>query len=192
MMKRFLICCFTLIMCQQFYAQKNCDYDVQVKDSLGDFRSTKEYLAYERKFGESESYLFLSLSNNNGIPYLTVQHLQKNNQFIKANCLDANSKLYLQLENGKIITLIHENVETCGNFLINPDDNRYTRVVSGNFLFLKNAVEELKKSPVTMLRIRFGAENTDFIIKKELDSELTKKFYRPEAFFIDYLHCVLD
>lgn len=182
----------TLVVCQQFYAQKNCDFDVNETDSTGTYKSTKEYIVFERKFGENESYLFFKLNNANGLPYLTFQYLQKNNQFIKANCLDADSKLFLQLENGKIITLVHENIETCGNFFNNPDDAKFSRVLTGNFMFLKNSIEELRKSPVTMVRLRSGIEITDFILKRELESELTQKLYRPENYFIDYLHCIID
>ena len=41
------------------------------------------------------------------MPYLNLQTIQKSESFIAANCMDENSKLYLQLMNGKIITMLH-------------------------------------------------------------------------------------
>jgi len=172
-------------------AQKNCDFSQNISDSLGTYRSTKEFLVFERIFGQNEQYLYLNLNNADGTPYLTVQYIQKNNQFIKAQCFDSGSKIFLQLENGKVFTLLHTNEETCGNYVAQAE-GKNVRVLVGNFYFLKNNIDDLKKSPVTMMRIKFGVESNDFVIKDELDSETLKKFYRPSTYFMDYLHCVLD
>ena len=42
---------------------------------------------------------------------------QKSKDFLKANCFDKNSKLFLQLDNGKIITLLHLDQESCGTMV---------------------------------------------------------------------------
>lgn len=180
-----------LLVANLIWSQKNCDYATQVSDSLGTFRSTKEYLIFERIFGNNEQYLYANLNNADGTPFLTLQYIQKNNQFINAQCFDENSKLYLQLENGKVVTLIHSKEETCGNFVIN-DEGKNVRVLVGNFFFLKNNIEELTSQPVTMIRVKFGTDHRDFIIKEFLESETLKKAYRPAFYFGDYLHCVLD
>jgi hypothetical protein len=180
-----------LFIASLLWSQKNCDFASQVSDSLGTYRSTKEYLIFERVFGNSEQFLYANLNNADGTPYLTLQYIQKNNQFINAQCFDENSKIYLQLENGKVVTLIHTNDETCGNFVIN-EEGKHVRVLVGNFFFLKNNLDELKSQPITMLRVKFGTDHRDFVIKEFLESETLKKTYRPAFYFGDYLHCVLD
>lgn len=186
-MRLILIFLFPFFSCQTF-AQRKCEYSIEVNDSLGSLKTTKEVLLFERVFGQNEQYLFFSLSNDNGTPYLTLQQVQKNNTFIKATCIDASTKMYVQLENGKIITLLHVKEENCGNFFYN--DNKNVRVLSSNFMFLKDSFKELKESPITLIRIKYRTEAIDYRIKPELDSELLKEFNRPANFFIDYLHCV--
>lgn len=180
-----------LFIASLLWSQKNCDFVAQVNDSLGTFRSTKEFLIFERIFGNSEQLIYVNLNNVDGTPYLTLQYIQKNNQFINVQCFDENSKLHLQLENGKIVTLIHTNEETCGNFIIN-EEGKNVRILVGDFFFLKNNLDDLKSQPVTMMRIKFGADYRDFIIKEFLESETSNKNYRPAFYFGDYLHCVLD
>ncbi|MBA4154509.1 MAG: hypothetical protein C0512_09195, partial [Flavobacterium sp.] len=76
----------------------------------------------------------------------------------------------------------------CGTFFRNDDKN--VRVLSANFLFLKNTIEELKVSPVNLMRVKYSTETVDYLIKPEMQSELLNEFFRPENYFIDYLHCV--
>ena len=104
--------------------------------------------------------------------------------------MDANSKLFLQLTNGKVITMVHTQNENCGTLLRVEAENKYSRVNSGSFLFLKGTLEDLKTSPVSLMRIKYGAEILDYVFKKELVSELTKETYYPENYFIDYLNCI--
>jgi hypothetical protein len=67
-----------------------------------------------------------------------------------------------------------------------------SRIIAGNFLFLKGSIEELKSSPIWEIRIRYATETVDFVVKKELISELMKETFTPETYFIDYLHCATD
>lgn len=171
------------------FAQKPCDYSVNVTDSLGSYKSTNEYLINEKNFGGNSSYIFYSMALTDGLPTLTVQLIQKSKEFIKANCFDKNSKLYLQLNNGKIITLIHTDQENCGT-LIRDDKGFDNRVNSGIFMFLKDSFEELKSSPVSMMRIKYLTDTEDYIFEKEFTSELDSKTYTPEKYFIDALKCI--
>ena len=54
--------------------------------------------------------------------------------------------------------------------------NRYLNhvpgILDGYFLFTKNNYEELKKSPINLMRIQFTNGAKDFVIKKEIQSEL--------------------
>jgi hypothetical protein len=169
-------------------AQQPCDFSAKVTDSLGDYTATRNYLVYERNFAGNQSYIYFSLARTDGLPTLNVQFLQKSKDFIKANCLDKSSRIYLQLDNGKIITLIHIDAQECGTGVRNEEVNN--RVMAGYFLFPKDSFDVLKSSPISMMRIKYTTETVDYIFKQELKSELDAKTYHPGNFFIDTLHCL--
>ena len=45
------------------FAQTPCDYSSNVNDSIGTYKSTKEYLMSEKVFAGNSSYIFYSLSD---------------------------------------------------------------------------------------------------------------------------------
>lgn len=188
-MKTYLLVPF-LCFVNLLFAQKECEYAAEINDSIGTLKTTKEYLMFEKKFGNNENYIFFTLSNENGVPYLSFQNIRKNSEFISAICLDEGSKIHLQLENGKIVTLIHTQTESCGTLIREEETNKNIRILGGNFLFLKGSFEDLKSSPISLMRIKFATETVDFVIKKELNSELLKEVFKPESYFIEYLHCI--
>tara|TARA_R110000868_G_scaffold52107_3_gene164865 strand:- start:5850 stop:6416 length:567 start_codon:yes stop_codon:yes gene_type:complete len=171
------------------FAQTPCDYSSNVNDSIGTYKSTKEYLMSEKVFAGNSSYIFYSLALTDGLPTLNVQLIQKSKGFLKANCFDKNSKLFLQLNNGKIITLLHIDQENCGT-MIRDDKGFDNRVTSGIFLFLKGSLEDLKSSPLSMMRIKYLTESEDYVIRKEFKSELNDQIYNPDTYFINNLRCV--
>ena len=186
---KYVITLTLLFFSLNIFAQKPCEYNTNVTDSLGTYKSTKEYMISEKNFAGNSSYIFYSLALTDGLPTLNLQIIQKSKDFLKANCFDKNSKLFLQLNNGKIITLIHIDQENCGTML--RDDKGFdNRVNSGIFMFMKDSFEELKNSPVSMMRIKYFTDTEDYILKKEFKSELTNEIYNPETYFIDYLKCI--
>ena len=187
-MKNIILLSLFLISLKSF-AQTPCDYSTNVKDSLGNYKSTIEYLMSEKVFGGNSSYIFYSLALTDGLPTLNVQLIQKSKGFLKANCFDKNSKLFLQLNNGKIITMLHIDQENCGT-MIRDDKGFDNRVTTGIFLFLKGTLDDLKSAPLSMMRIKFLTESEDFVIKKEFKSELNDKIYEPETYFVNNLRCI--
>ncbi|MDI6033921.1 hypothetical protein QLS91_12640 [Flavobacterium sp. LB2P84] len=186
---KYVITLTLLFFSLNIFAQKPCEYNTNVTDSLGTYKSTKEYMISEKNFAGNSSYIFYSLALTDGLPTLSVQIIQKSKDFLKANCFDKNSKLFLQLNNGKIITLIHIDQENCGTML--RDDKGFdNRVNSGIFMFMKDSFEELKNSPVSMMRIKYLTDTEDYILKKEFKSELTDEIYNPENYFINNLKCI--
>ena len=171
------------------FAQKPCEYSVNVTDSIGSYKSTKEHMIYEKIFAGNNNYIFYSLALTDGMPTLNINFIQKSKDFLKANCFDKNSKLFLQLNNGKIITLVHIDKESCGT-LIRDENGFDNRVLTGTFMFMKGSFEELKSSPVNMMRIKYLIDIEDYVIKKEFQSELNNQVYQPETYFINYLHCI--
>ena len=189
---RIVILVFSLFFGSQMFAQSDCEYTTKVNDTIGSFKETKSYMMHEKVFGGKSTYLFFSLANENGTPYLKVQKIEKSADFIPATCFDKQSKVYIQLLNGKIVTLIYGDEETCGNLIRVENENVYNRLITANFLFLKGTLDDLKSSPIWEIRIRYATEMTDFIVKKELVSELMKETFTPETYFMNYLKCVTD
>lgn len=171
------------------FAQKPCEYSTNVTDSLGTYKVTNEYLISEKNFGGTFNYLFFSLAQTDGLPTLNVQSIQKSKDFIKANCFDKNSKIFLQLQNGKIVSLRHIDQENCGT-LIRDDKGFDNRVNTGIFVFVKDNFEELKKSPVTLMRVKYLTNIEDYIIKTEITSEMNGKVYKPDTYFMENIRCV--
>ena len=187
-MKQLALSIFFLIS-GQIFAQINCEYSADVKDSIGTYKSTNEYMIYEKNFAGNKNYIFFSLALTDGIPTLNVQFIQKSKDFMKANCFDKNSKIFFQLNNGKIVTLLHIDNENCGT-MVRDNDGFDNRLLVGNFMFLKGSFEDLKSSPVNLMRVKYLTDLEDYVFRKEFTSEMDNKNYQPEGYFLNYLHCI--
>ena len=173
------------------FAQKPCEYSVNVKDSIGIYKETKSAIVHEFIFGNTSKYVFFALALTDEMPSLTVQILQKSKDFLKVNCFNKNSRIFFQLENGKVVTLLASDQENCGA-PVKDDLGFNNRILSGTFLFLNGTIADLKTSPISTMRIKFTTESQDYIFKKELVSEMDKKTYYPGNYFIDFLPCIIN
>lgn len=188
---RFVAAALIFLFSLNAFAQKPCDFSVNVTDSIGTYKITKDYLVYERNFAGNSSYIFNAIAVSDGVPSLNVQFIEKSYDFIKTKCFDKNSRIYFQLQNGRIVTLIHAGKDVCGT-MVRDVNGLNNRLMTGYFLFKKDDYEYLKSSPITFMKIKFVIETQDYIFKKELVSELDSKTYNPENYFIDYFHCIED
>ena len=170
-------------------AQKPCDYTTNISDSIGTYKALKDNLMYEKKFAGNSQYIFFTLESTNGTPSLNINLIRKSKEFLSANCFDANSKIFLQLNNGKIVSLVFGGNENCGS-LIRDENGFDNRLLTGKFLFLKGSIEDLKSAPINLLRIKYLSEVEDYVMKKELLSELNGISYQPETYFMNQLHCI--
>jgi hypothetical protein len=187
-MNKFALLLILLINISLF-AQKNCEYSTNIKDSIGTYKSTKEYMIYEKNFAGNKSYIFFSLVSTDGTPALNLQLIQKSKDFMKANCFDKNSKIFLQLNNGKIVTLVHADQENCGT-MVRDDAGFDNRLLTGNFMFMKGSIEDLKSSPVNFMRIKYFTDVDDYVLRKEFTAEMNNQVYQPDSYFINYLRCI--
>lgn len=179
-----MICTSTTVL-----AQKACEYSTNITDSIGTYKLTKENIIYEKIFAGNSSYIFCSLALTDGTPSLNLQLIKKSKGFMKANCFDQNSKLYLQLNNGKVVTLLHINQENCGS-LLRDNLGFDNRVLAGTFMFLKGSMEDLKSSPVNLIRIKYLTDTEDYVMQKELKSEMNNQIYYPDTYFMQNLRCI--
>jgi len=186
-MKQLITLTFFLLTLTAF-AQKPCEYSVNVNDSIGTYKVTNEYLISEKNFGGTSNYVFFSLAQTDGLPTLNLQLIQKSKDFVKANCFDKNSKVFLQLQNGKIVTLLHINQENCGTLIHEKGYNN--RINTGIFMFMKDNFEELKKSPVSIMRIKYLTDVEDYVVRSEITSEMNQKVYHPDTYFMENIRCV--
>ncbi|WP_395047189.1 hypothetical protein, partial [Flavobacterium sp.] len=162
------------------FAQKPCDYAVNLTDSIGTIKETKSCLVYEKVFGNSAQLVFLSLISDNGTPILNLQIIQKSVEFITPKCVDKNSKIYFQLSNGKIYTLINISENECDNLIYNEQEKLNNRLLNAHFLFIKDNFDDLKKYPIITMRIKLASETKDYILNKELHSEKITGIFEPE------------
>jgi hypothetical protein len=186
-MKKYLTIVF-LFSIQFFNAQKDCEFSTNITDSIGSYKSTKSVLMHERNFGGNEKSIYFSLINSDGLQSLNIQIIQKSNDFSPASCFDERSRVYFQLANGKIVSLISVNESNCGSSLV--IDNKNCRVLNGYFVFVEGTVEELKKDSITLMRIKYATETLDYIVKDQLFSESDRSVYKPATYFVDYLKCI--
>lgn len=171
-------------------AQDECKYSVLPTEENKNYKATTDYLMYEKVFGGTSTFVFFSLANSEGVPILNFQLLAKGKDFPPMYCFDKSSKIYLQLINGKIITLINALDDSCTNLIYDEAEKNNIRMLSSSFLFTKGSIEELEKSPIALMRVRYGAEVVDYPVKKELSSEIITGKFNPESYFINNLKCI--
>ncbi|MFD2909122.1 hypothetical protein ACFSX9_10260 [Flavobacterium ardleyense] len=169
---------------------KKCEYDIDDKTDSTSIKVLPQKLMHEKVFGNTSEFLFFSLVNENGVPYLNIQQLQKSKDFIKITCVSKSSKIILQLENGKFITLINAFDETCSDLSYDVSEKNNIRILSGYYYFTKSNYEEFKSSPVSLMRIQFGSETKDYVLKTSLVSETLQTTSNPASYFMDYLKCI--
>lgn len=180
-----------LLLCSFFtnYAQE-CNYSINEKDAEHQLKSTRDYLMYENIFGGASSFVFFSLTLSDGVPILNFQLLAKSKDFPKVYCLDKSSRIYLQLLNGKIVTLINALEEECAELIYDAQEKNNIRILTSSFLFTKGSFEDLESSPVSFMRIKYATETVDYSIRTELLSENDGAVYNPDRYFINYLKCI--
>ena len=169
---------------------KKCNYDIEEKTDSTSIKVLPQKLMHEKVFGNTSEFLFFSLINENGIPYLNIQQLQKSKDFISTTCISKNSKIIIQLENGKFITLINAFEETCSDLNYDDAEKNNLRILTGYYYFTKSHYEEFKNSPVSLMRIQFGSETKDYVLKASLVSETLGTTSKPSSYFMEFLECI--
>ena len=172
------------------FAQKPCELATNINDSIGTYKETKGCLVYEKVFGNSSQLIFLSLASENDTPLLKIQVIQKSKDFITPKCLDAASKLFFQLSNGKVYSLIYADEGKCDNLIYNQEEKENNRFLDATFFFMKNDFEDLKKYSISLMKINYSSGAIDYVLPKEIISEKLGTTFRPEDFFKDNYGCL--
>lgn len=191
-MRFYIIALLTFVQFITFAQKQPCKLEINTTDSLGVYKETASHLVYEKVFGNSSQFVFLSLASDNDTPILKLQLIQKSKDFISPKCIDKNSRIYFQLTNGKIYTLINASDDKCDNLIVNDVEKESNRFLDASFLFMKNDFEDLKRFPIMLMKIKLASDEKEYIISKELISEKINTKSSPERFFIDNLHCIMN
>lgn len=186
-MRIILMALFIVLSCSS--NAQECEYSI-AGTAAQNLKTTKEYLISEKVFGGTSSYIFFSLSTINDVPVLNFKLLSKSKDFPKAYCLDKISKIYFQLSNGKLITLLNAYDEQCASLVYDSNEKNNLRILTGSFYFSQGSLEYLEKYPITIMKVKYSTENVDYTIKKEIKSELNGKVYNPETYFNNFLKCI--
>lgn len=189
-MKNLLLALFLVTGTLSVAQKKDCVLEFEEKTDSTYIKKTVEVLVHERVFGNSKEMIFFSLLISDGVPMLEFQQIQKSTEFLPALCFDKNSKIIFQLENGKFINLISYNEENCSVLNYDVETKSNIKIMTNYFLFLNDNYEELKKSPISLMRIIYVGEKKDVAFKDNIDSELLKSSSTPSSYFINNLHCV--
>lgn len=181
---------FLILPLLNFSQKKDCKYDFEEKTDSTYIKALNDKLVYEKVFGNSREFIQFNLINNNGVPTLSFQQIQKSQDFIPVKCFNKKSKIIFQLENGAIITLISASEETCSSLSYLAEEKSNIRLLTGYFLFTKNNYEELKKSRIIVMRVQYSGETKDYILPDTLQSEILNQSLKPSSYFIDFLECI--
>jgi hypothetical protein len=173
-----------------FSQSKDCDYDMNEKTDSTSIKVLPDQVMHERIYKNSKEVVQFKLLNNDGVPIANLQLIQKNTDFIPASCFNKSSRIVFQLANGKTVTLASITDDSCSILNYNEEEKSNIRILDGYFVISKNNYEELKKSPLLLMRIQFAGDSKEYVIKKELQSEFLNKTYYPENIFISFLECI--
>lgn len=182
-----LLVCFTHF---GFAQTKNCDFEINEVTDTTSVKALTEKVVNENIFGETTNVLIFKMYEIDGILGLYFQYIQKSKNFLPPFCLDGNSKVYLELNNGKQVKLINSiKDETCNDLNFDSIDKNNLRILKGFFNFTKENFEYLKTEKVMLFRIESEIGNLSFVLNSKIESELVKKSFMPDQFFIEALPC---
>lgn len=187
-MKRFLASLILFISFQGIAQVNPCTIVAEQNEEGQSYLATQDYMLFERQFGDLKLHFFFSIDIINEVPTLSMTIVNQSARFIPIKCLSEHSKMFIQLENGKVVSLLHMPEDNCGTAVNADGINK--RIYQAQFLFHKNSFDELLNSPMSLIRLRWGTDTEDFIIKPYMKSETDGKDYYPTTYFQTVLKCL--
>lgn len=174
-----------------FSQEKACDFEYEIATDTSSTRVLKDRIIDESIYGNTTSFLTFKLFEVDGVLGINFQYLQKSKDFLSAICIDKNTKIFLDLSNGKQVKLINSiATETCNELQYDAINKNNVRVLNGFFYFTPENFQDLKTSKVYLIKITATTGDVNFVVKPELNSEIYKEKSTPDTYFIDYLKCL--
>jgi len=191
-MKTFLKLTALLLLTNLSFSQnKACDFEVDEATDTSSTRVLNEKIVDESIFGNTTSFLTFKLFEVDGVLGVNFQYLQKSKDVLPPICIDKNTKMILELSNGKQVKLINSTgTETCNELQYDAVNKNNLRVLDGFFYFAPENFTDLKTEKVYLIKITANTGDVNFVIKPTLNSEIYKTKSTPDTYFIDYLKCL--
>ena len=191
-MKTFLkLTAFFLLTNLSFSQNKACDFEIDEATETSSTRVLNEKIIDESIFGNTTSFLTFKLFEVDGILGVNFQYLQKSKDILSPICIDKNTKIILELSNGKQVKLINStNTQMCNELQYDAINKNNVRVLDGFFYFTPENFQDLKTEKVYLIKITANTGDVNFVIKPKLNSEIYKTNSTPDTYFIDYLKCL--
>lgn len=190
-MKKTLLIAFLLLFNTLSFSQnKDCTFEISEETDSTYTKVLPEKFVYESIFGSTTRILSFKLYNVDGVLGLNFQYIQKSKDFLVPTCINKDTKIFIQLNNGKEVKLINSlAVENCNELNYDPVNKNNIRILNGYFNFTKENFEYLKTEKAYLIRIVTITGEESFILNPELKSEITKEVIQPDSYFIKYLPC---
>lgn len=191
-MNKFLTITALLLFTNLLFSQdKTCDFEIDIVTDSSSSRVLKDKIIDENVFGNTTSFLLFKLFEVDGFVGLNFQYLQKSKDFLSPICIDKNTKIILELSNGKQVKLVNSyDTESCNDLHYDDENKNNLRILGGFFYFTPENFQDLKTEKVYLIKITATTGDVNFVIKPELNSEIYKEKSTPDTYFIDYLKCL--
>lgn len=191
-MKTFLKLTALLLLTNLSFSQnKACDFEIDEATDKSSTRVLNEKIIDESIFGNTTSLLTFKLFEIDGVLGVNFQYLQKSKDILSPICIDKNTKMILELSNGKQVKLVNSlNTETCNILQYDALNKNNFRILDGFFYFAPENFQDLKTEKVYLIKITAINGDVNFVIKPTLNSEIYNTKSTPDTYFIEYLKCL--
>ena len=182
---------FLIISNLSFSQDKACEFEIDIATDTSSTRVLKDKIIDESIYGTTTSFLTFKMFEVDGVLGVNFQYLQKSKDFLSPICIDKNTKIFLELANGKQVKLVNSTeIETCNELQYDAVNKNNLRVLNGFFYFTPENFQDLKTEKVYLIKITANTGDVNFVIKPELNSEIYKEKSTPDTYFMDYLKCL--
>ncbi|CAM4234706.1 hypothetical protein [Flavobacterium terrigena] len=187
----FKLAALLLLTNLSFSQDKICDFETDIATDTSSTRVLSEKIIDESIFGNTTSFLTFKLFEVDGVLGVNFQYLQKSKDILSPICIDKNTKMVLELSNGKQVKLVNStDSETCNKLQYDAINKNNVRVLDGFFYFTPENFQDLKTEKVYLIKITAKNGDVNFVIKPTLNSEIYKEKSTPDTYFMDYLKCL--
>ena len=182
---------FLLLINLSFSQDKLCAFETNIVTDTSSTRVLTDEIIDEYIFGNTTSFLTFKMFEADGILGINFQYLQKSKDFLTPICIDKNTKIVLELANGKQVKLVNStDLTTCNELQYDAINKNNLRVLNGFFYFSPENFTDLKTKKVYLIKITANTGDVNFVIKPQLNSEIYKTKSKPDTYFIENLKCL--
>lgn len=174
-----------------FSQDKICDFETNIVTDTSSTRVLTDEIIDESIFGNTTSFLTFKMFEVDGVLGINFQYLQKSKDILSPICIDKNTKIILELSNGKQVKLVNSSeLEICNQLQYDAVNKNNLRILNGFFYFTPENFQDLKTEKVYLIKISANTGDVNFVIKPTLNSEIYKTKSTPDTYFIENLKCL--